>query len=296
MQGRIMKATGGFYYVRCASEIIPCRARGLFRKDGISPCVGDIADVSVSGEDGSGTVIKIHARKNALLRPPLANLDYMILIVSVFDPAPNFLIIDKLLAILEHKDIPAIIAVTKPDLADAHTLADIYTQAGYPVYTVNNRTGEGADALSRAIGGKLCALCGNSGVGKSSLLNAIDPSLALAVGDTSRKLGRGRHTTRHVEIFELQTGAMVADTPGFSSVDLLQMSDLRADDLVHCFIDFAEHIGEHGNCRFQDCKHITEHGCAIRGAVDAGKISESRYRSYCALHGEIKDVKEWERR
>jgi len=292
VQGRIVKATGGFYYVECGSAVVSCRARGLFRKDGQSPCVGDIVDITIAREDGGGTVAKIHARKNELARPPLANLDYMVLIISAADPAPNYLVIDKLLAILEHKDIPAIIAVTKPDLEDASAIRQIYEPAGYPVYIVNKLTGEGAQALSHALEDKLCALCGNSGVGKSSLLNAIDPSLSLAVGDTSRKLGRGRHTTRHVEIFRLQNGAMVADTPGFSSVDLLQMSELRAHELSDCFIDF----NERGSCRFLDCKHIAEHGCAVREAVDAGKISESRYKSYCSLHDEIKDVKEWERK
>ena len=294
MTGRIIKATGGFYYVQCADEIISCRARGLFRLKETSPHVGDIVDIAISDEDGTGTVSRIHPRKNELMRPPLANLDYMALIISATDPAPNYLIIDKLLAILEHKDIPALIAITKPDLHDVSELAGIYERAGYPVFVVNNLTGEGSGALMQEMSGKLCALCGNSGVGKSSLLNAIDPNLNLTVGDTSRKLGRGRHTTRHVEIFTLENGAMVADTPGFSSVDLLMMSELRANTLADCFIEFENHVQE--ACRFLDCRHISERDCAVRAAVEAGKISQSRYNSYCSLHNEIKDIKEWERK
>ena len=294
MTGRIVKATGGFYYVQCADGLISCRARGLFRLKETSPHVGDIVDITIAKEDSSGTISHIHPRKNELMRPPLANLDYMALIISADDPAPNYLVIDKLLAILEHKDIPALIAVTKPDLADVSLLVRIYEDAGYPVFVVNNLTGDGAEKLMLKMKGNLCALCGNSGVGKSSLLNAIDPRLSLAVGDTSRKLGRGRHTTRHVEIFTLENGTMLADTPGFSSVDLLMMSELRAHDLADCFIEFAHHAPE--GCRFQDCRHIAEHGCAVRSAVESGKISESRYKSYCALHDEIKDIKEWERK
>jgi len=294
MTGQIIKATGGFYYVQCADEIISCRARGLFRLKETSPHVGDIVDITVAQEDGGGTVSHIHPRKNDLIRPPLANLDYMALIISAADPAPNFQIIDKLLAILEYKDIPALIALTKPDLADVSGLSGIYKNAGYPVFVVNNLTGDGSDELAGEMSGKLSALCGNSGVGKSSLLNAIDPNLGLAVGDTSRKLGRGRHTTRHVEIFTLRNGAMVADTPGFSSVDLLMMSELRVHNLADSFIEFGLHAPN--GCRFQDCRHIAEHGCAVRDAVEKGEISESRYKSYRALHDEIKDIKEWERK
>jgi len=298
MTGRIIKATGGFYYVQCnngiTDEIISCRARGLFRLEDKSPHVGDIVDITIAPEDGGGTVSRIHTRKNELMRPPLSNLDYMALIVSAFDPAPNYLVIDKLLAILEHKEIPALIVITKPDLADATGIQAIYESAGYPVFVVNNLTRDGVDNLLREMSGKLNALCGNSGVGKSSLLNAINPKLAIAVGDTSRKLGRGRHTTRHVEIFTLDDGTQIADTPGFSSVDLLMMSEIRAHELSDCFVEFAEHAPE--GCRFLDCKHVAEHGCAVRDAVNSGKISQSRYRSYCALYDEIKDVKEWERK
>ena len=293
MTGRIVKATGGFYYVRCENNIVECRARGIFRKHGMSPYVGDIVNISISSEDGSGSVDVIHPRKNELIRPPLANLDYMLIIVSAADPAPNYLVIDKFLAVLEHKEIPAIIAVTKPDLQNAEEIAAIYRGAGYEVYIVNNNTGEGAELLEKRMSGHFFAFSGNSGVGKSSLLNAIDPTLALAVGDTSRKLGRGRHTTRHVEIFETLSGAMIADTPGFSSLDLVMMSELRAEELADCFIEFADYSPK---CRFLDCRHVVERDCAVLEAVAAGYISASRHRSYTLLYNEIKDVKEWNRR
>ena len=293
MTGRIIKATGGFYYVRHEESLIECRARGIFRKHGMSPYVGDIVDISISSEDGSGSVDVIHPRKNELIRPPLANLDYMLIIASATDPAPNYLVIDKFLAVLEHKDIPALIAITKPDLKDTSEITAIYRGAGYEVHVVNNNTGEGSEALAARMNGRFFALSGNSGVGKSSLLNAIDPNLALAVGDTSRKLGRGRHTTRHVEIFETSGGAMVADTPGFSSLDLVMMSELRADDLSGCFVEFGDYIGA---CRFQDCRHLVERDCAVLSALSEGKIAKSRHQSYSLLYNEIKDVKEWERR
>ena len=293
MTGRIVKATGGFYYVKLQDRIAECRARGIFRRHGMSPCVGDIVDISISGEDGSGSVDTIHNRKNELVRPPLANLDYMLLIISATDPSPNFLVIDKLLAVLEHKAIPAIIAITKPDLHDTEEIAATYRSAGYEVYIVNNTTGEGAESLAARMAEQFVALSGNSGVGKSSLLNVIDPTLALAVGDTSRKLGRGRHTTRHVEIFETPNGAMVADTPGFSSLDLVMMSKLKADELADCFPEFADYMH---NCRFQDCRHLVERDCAVLAAVKDGYISNSRHRSYTLLYDEIKDVKEWNRR
>jgi ribosome biogenesis GTPase len=252
-----------------------------------------MVDIVISHEDGSGTVDKIHPRKNELIRPPLANLDELLLIISATDPLPNYLTVDKLLAVLAYAEIPVLIAVTKPDLEDAEGLAAIYRGAGYRVFVANNVTGEGAAPIAGAIAGRFCALAGNSGVGKSSLLNVIDPALALAVGGTSKKLGRGRHTTRHVEAFELENGALVADTPGFSSIDLIQMSGLTAEGLAPCFIEFA-HVA--GSCRFQDCRHMEERDCAVRAALEAGRIAESRYRSYRLLYDEIKGVKDWERR
>ena len=291
--GRIQKATGGFYYVGTGGGIVECRARGLFRKQGISPCVGDEVEIETSPDDGSGYVVDIHPRKNVLMRPPLANLDYMISVISITDPSPNFLIVDTYLALLEYQDIPALIVVTKSDLYNAASLVALYEKSGYRVHVVSAITGEGIPALLDDIAGKFCAVSGNSGVGKSSLLNAINPEFRIDVGDTSKKLGRGRHTTRHVEIFTLSNGAMVADTPGFSALDIVRLSDLRADELDACFLDFLPYLYK---CRFDDCRHIHEVGCAVHRAVDMGEISESRYRSYQKLYDEIKDIKEWNRK
>lgn len=292
--GRIVKATGGFYYVYTGEEPpIECRARGLFRKQGMSPLVGDMVDIEISPEDGSGYVVEVHPRKNMLIRPPLANLDYMVPVISTTDPAPNLVTIDTYLALLEYQDIPVLIAITKSDLDDAGPLAALYRGAGYPVHIVASLTGEGVAEFTAQLEGKFCAFSGNSGVGKSSLLNAVDPDFAIAVGETSKKLGRGRHTTRHTEIFSLPGGGMVADTPGFSSLDIAQMSNLRAEDLDACFPEFREHLGQ---CRFDDCRHIHETGCAVRAALESGKIAKSRYQSYVKLHDEIKDIKEWERK
>ena len=291
--GRIMKATGGFYYVQVKeAQTLECRARGRFRKDGITPYVGDWATVEVN-PDGSGTVVEIAGRKNSLIRPPVANLDYMVLVLSVKDPAPNLLVTDKLLSVLEHKSVDVMIAVSKVDRGNAGKIQTHYSAAGYPVFLIDNHTGTGVEQLVGAMGESLCAFAGNTGVGKSSLLNAIDPRLSAPVGDTSRKLGRGRHTTRHTQIFCLPSGAMVADTPGFSSVDLLQMSELTARELEGCFREFARFRTQ---CRFDDCLHLQESGCAVRAAAEAGEIPMTRYSNYTRIYDEIKDTKEWERK
>lgn len=289
--GRIVKATGGYYYVETDSGVVECRARGIFRKEGTSPCVGDRVEIQLDGE-GTGTVDVIMERKNVLIRPPLANLDYMVVVVSMADPAPNFYVTDKFLAVLEHKDIPAVVAITKTDLADPEEVASVYRKAGYPVHIVSNGTGEGIEALKDRLAGKLCAFSGNSGVGKSSLLNAIDPRFSLEVGDISKKLGRGRHTTRHVELFQLDNDAMIADTPGFSSVEVLRMSEIGKESLPWCFVEFEPYLGK---CRFVDCSHTCEAGCAVLDALEAGEIGRSRHNSYVQLYHEVKDLKDWER-
>lgn len=295
MTGRIMKATAGFYYVKPleGGEIMQCRARGIFRKNAMSPCVGDIVDVYISKEDNTGSVDKIYPRKNHLIRPPLANIECMLMVVSTTDPQPNFVTIDKLLAILEHKEIPVIIVLTKTDFADAQAVKSIYQKSGYTVFEVNNLTGEGSEQVLDAMQGKLCAFFGNSGVGKSSLINAIAPHFNLEIADTSKKLGRGKHTTRHCEIFELSGGAMIADTPGFSSVDIMAMSDIKAEELDKCFIDFLPFTHK---CKFQDCRHMEETGCAVKSAVSCHEILEPRYKSYRAMFDEIKDIKDWQRK
>ena len=245
-EGLIVKATGGFYYVDAAGVLYECRARGVFRKQGVSPLVGDRVTVEPAGES-KGVVAKIMPRKNALVRPPLANVDTFAVVASVADPAPNTLVIDKLMAIACHKNISPILVVTKCDLGGPDALAGIYRTAGMPVFTVSKADGSGLDTLrQRLSAGGITAFSGNSGVGKSSLLNRLDGRLSIATGETSRKLGRGRHTTRHVELFRLNERTLVVDTPGFSSFDTAELNLELKKALPETFRDFE--IGR-ASCR-----------------------------------------------
>jgi len=291
--GRIIKATGGFYYVRTShGRAFTCRAKGLFRNQNITPLVGDLAEV-LPGLDGEATVVEILPRRNATVRPPLANLDQMVLVLSVVDPAPNLLVVDRFLALLEKQDIQPLVVITKSDLADPADLAGLYGKAGFPVLIVNNETGDGVSALMDALSGKVSAFSGNSGVGKSSLLNLLDPRFAVATGDTSKKLGRGKHTTRHVELFPLPGDALVADTPGFSSMSITEMGGIGKDELAACFRDLAPYTEK---CRFVNCSHTCEKGCAVLEALARGEIDPRRHQSYTQLYNEVKDIKPWEQK
>jgi len=295
MTGRIVKSTGGFYYVDIPSSDGPrrieCRGRGVFRNRGVTPLVGDMAVVELSGQEGTGSVVEILPRKNSLVRPPLSNLDRMVLVLSVTDPEPNILVADTYLAILAHRGIDAIVTITKADLAPAQELVGIYQKAGFPVYLVSDD--EGVRELCSALSQGISAFCGNSGVGKSTLLNRLHPQLGLPTGHTSKKLGRGRHTTRHVELLYLPGGGLVADTPGFSSLEMLRMGHIPKEELAGCFAEFAPFLG---GCRFADCAHTVEAGCAVLDAVAAGEIGKGRHKSYRALYAQAKEVREWEHR
>ena len=292
LTGRIVKATGGFYYVDIPAgtgfERIECRGRGGLRNRGLTPLVGDMVLVERS-EDGRGSVAELLPRANSLVRPPLSNLDRMVLVLSVADPAPNLLVADTYLAILAHREINPLIAITKSDLAPCDDLQSIYAGAGFPVYVIS--PDEGIDELNAALASGISAFCGNSGVGKSTLLNRIHPQLGLATGQTSKKLGRGRHTTRHVELLYLPNGGLVADTPGFSSLEMLRMGHIPKEDLQLCFIEFAPYLGK---CRFNDCSHTAETGCAVLQALAGGEIAPTRHESYRALYAQAKEVREWE--
>ncbi|MGI6403875.1 MAG: ribosome small subunit-dependent GTPase A [Oscillospiraceae bacterium] len=289
MTGRIWKATAGFYYVKTEEGLVECRARGVFRKEGSTPLVGDMVRLALT-EEGKGTVSAILPRKNSLVRPPLANLDRMVLVLAVTDPAPNFFVADSYLAILAHRGIDALVALTKTDLADPSELKRLYAGAGYPVYVVEP-DGEGLSALVEALSEGVSAFCGNSGVGKSTLLNRIDSRLALPTADTSRKLGRGRHTTRHVELIPLPGGGLVADTPGFSSIEMLRMGHIPKEELAPCFPEFASYLGK---CQFNDCSHTREKGCGVLQALEQGHIDPRRHESYVRLYDEARQVREWE--
>ena len=290
MKAIVIRSLGGSYTVEAPEGVYECSARGIFRKKGISPVCGD--DVEISFEkDGSAVIDKIYERRSFIIRPPLANLDVLVLVSSTVDPRPNTLIIDKFTAIAQFKGIRPVIVFTKIDKTEAGSLKDIYRSVGFDVYEIDNTTGEGCKSLADALQGKLCAFTGNTGVGKSSLLNNIFPGIDLATGETSKKLGRGRHTTRHVELYKLPKGGYVADTPGFSSFDTNRYDIIFKDKLAGCFPEFS---GFEGKCRFPDCAHIKEKGCAVIEAVESGEIPRSRFESYKAMYEDAAKLKEWE--
>lgn len=292
LKGKIVKGIGGFYYVDADSVIYECRARGSFRNKNQKPLVGDNVRISLN-ENAENTIDVIEERKNELVRPPLANLDTLFIVASLVDPKINTLIIDKLIAIAEYKRIEPVLVLTKTDLcSDYRQYVDIYEKAGIAVIVCNNVTGEGADKVKAMFDGKICAFTGNTGVGKSTLLNNIFPELKLQTGQTSKKLGRGRHTTRHCELFKTNNG-YIADTPGFSSLDFERCESIMKDDLPYCFREFEPYLG---SCKFISCSHTGDKGCAICNAVADGSISQSRFESYIAMYNDVKDIKAWEKK
>lgn len=283
----ITKGVGGFYYVRTETGTVECRARGIFRKRGLTPVAGD--NVALSADNAA--IEEILPRKNVFIRPPVANLDVLFIVASTTQPTPSTRILDELTAAAVYKDVQPVLVITKADLAAADQLMACYAHSGIPVVQLQYDTGEGLDLLRGYIVGHLCAFCGNSGVGKSTLLNALDPSLQRQTGAISPKLGRGRHTTREVEIFE-SCGGRIADTPGFASLEAQKLARIPKEELQHAFPEFAPYFGQ---CRFTGCSHRSETGCAVRAALQAGEISPSRYESYLAMYEEASQRKEWER-
>lgn len=283
----ITKGIGGFYYVRTPDGIVECKARGIFRKRGITPVAGDCVELSPDGT----MIEEILPRKNVFIRPPIANLDILFIVASTTQPVPSTLVLDQLAAAALYKDVQPVLVVTKADLAAADKLAQAYATSGIPLVQLHYETGEGLDTIRGYIKGHLCAFCGNSGVGKSTLLNALAPELKRETGQISQKLGRGRHTTREVEIFEI-CGGRLADTPGFASLEAQKLCRIPKEDLQHTFPEFEPYFGQ---CRFTGCSHRSEAGCAVREAVEQGKISRTRYASYLAMYEEANARKEWER-
>lgn len=289
LNGTIIKGIGGFYYVEAADEIYECKARGVFRKEKLSPLVGDKVTISIN-ENAENTIDEIMPRKNALTRPPVVNIDNLIIVVSTVEPKPSTLVIDKLIAVAEHKNIEPIIVITKSDLSSAQEILDIYTLAGFKTIIVSNETKDGVDKVKAVLKDKISALTGNSGVGKTSLLNNLDETLALKTAQISKKLGRGRHTTRQAELYRVCDG-FVVDTPGFSSFEIDKSDIILKDELAYCFRDFSDYIEK---CKFYpSCTHTADKGCAVVEAVNEGKISKSRHNSYVQLYNEVKDIKEW---
>jgi len=287
--GLILKGIGGFYYVETALGIYECKARGAFRKQKITPLAGDRVEITVNVNQ-ENTIDSISERSNFLVRPPIANVDIMAIVVATKEPKPSTLIIDRLTAIAVHKGIEPVVVVTKSDLASSEELCAIYSKAGIKTVAVSSVTGEGIDLLKEILSGKISVFTGNSAVGKSTLLNALDSSLDLQTGEYSEKLGRGRHTTRQVELFKF-CGGYLADTPGFSSLDFEKSDLILKDELAYCFPEFEKHLG---NCKFSTCTHTCEKGCRIVEAIEAGEIPVSRHNSYKAFFEEAKNIKEWE--
>ena len=287
LEGLIVKGVGGPYTVETAEGTFVCKARGVFRKDGIRPIVGD--RVAVTVEELSSTVSEIFERRNYLNRPPVANIDKLVIVSGAVSPAPSTLIIDRLTASSEKYGIEPIIAFSKCDVADVSRFVDIYRAAGFRSFAFSSVTGEGIGEFKSVFDGGVCVLTGNSGAGKSTLLNVLEPSLALETGDVSKKLGRGRHTTRAVELFHVG-GGYIADTPGFSSLDMEEGGFISKYDLALCFPDFAEY---RDRCGFTGCSHTAEKGCAVLEALAEGKIQPTRHESYVTMYNEAKAVPDW---
>jgi len=291
MRGILRKVIAGFCYVEAGELVYECKPRGNMRRSGRNILAGDIVEISLLN-DNKGVVEKVEERKNSLVRPPIANVDRMFIVSSFNTPAPNSLIIDRIIAIAESKNIEPIVIFNKSDMGDLSYWKEIYEKAGYKAFIVSAHDCETLNELKEFLfsGSGISVFTGNSGVGKSSILNALLPQLDLRTGEVSEKLGRGRHTTREVELFPLPNNGYIADTPGFSSMELQKCEVVYKDKLAFCFKEFGDYLGD---CKFTSCSHTGEKGCAIKEAVENGKISESRYNSYVNLYNEIKDIKEW---
>lgn len=290
-EGVIRKALSGFYYVQVGEEEVTCRARGKFRHKKIVPLVGDRVQITCQ-PDGSGSLDEILPRRNAFQRPAVANIDQLVIIASGAIPVSDPFLLDRIISLAESKGCQPILCVNKWDLVPARDLLDLYQAADIPTLAVSAVTGQGIEELRGLLAGKISAFTGNSGVGKSSILNALDPAFSLATGEISEKLGRGRHTTRHVELFPV-AGGLIADTPGFSAFDQEKGGEaLDKDTLAETFREFRPYLGQ---CQFVGCAHVKEKGCAVLAAVEEGKISPSRHRSYVRLYTLAKEKKPWEK-
>ena len=287
--GRILRSLSGFYDVQTPEGLITCRGRGSLRKAHQTPLTGDMVEITV--EKGKGMVEKILPRRNCFVRPAIANVDALVVFAANVNPVTEPFLIDRVAAIAGDQEVEVILCVNKCDLDPALDLVRIYQNAGFTVISASAETGQGVEELRKLLQGKLTAFTGNTGVGKSSMLNRLAPELALATGEVSEKLGRGRHTTRHVELYKLDEETYVADTPGFSSFDTDQMDVILKENLQYSFPDFAPYVG---SCQFHDCSHRQEPGCAVRQALEVGKIEKTRYDSYLKLYEKASQIKLWE--
>ena len=285
MQGRIIRGVGGFYYLDNGKEVYECRARGVFRKNGEKPLVGDLAEFSVTDEaEKSGNVDRILERKNRIVRPALANVDRIFLLFSASVPAPNYDMLNRYLALQTLHEIPLSLVVTKSELAskeERQEIADAFRAAPYPLFFISVFRGSGLDALREAMRGGVSALAGPSGAGKSTLLNALKEEEVMEVGSLSRKIARGKNTTRHSELFRIGEDSWLFDTPGFTAIDLVPLLDTPPEQMFPEFEPYLE------KCRFHGCRHLKEPGCAIRAAVKEGELSRIRYLSYRRIQEEL---------
>ena len=291
-EGIIIKALSGFYYVDTAEGLYACRARGKFRLDGTSPLVGDRV-LLTPGKDGSGRIESVCERKNFFIRPAVANIDALVFVAANVNPVTDPFLIDRVAVIAREADCELIVCVNKIDLDKGEDLCGIYSAAGYRVISTSAETGEGTAALLEAMRGKVCAFTGNSGVGKSSILNVLLPDAAIRTDAVSEHLGRGKHTTRHVELYPLGGDTFVADTPGYASFEIRMMKTITKERLQYDFPEFIPYIGR---CRFLDCAHIREPDCAVRRALEEGEIGKSRYDSYVRLYELTSKEKPWEQK
>ncbi len=291
LKGVIVKAISGFYYVEVADKIYECKARGVFRKESNTPLVGDLVVISVP-DSGYPVIDEIKERKNFLVRPPVANIDTLIVVCSTVSPSPNYKVIDKMISTAVYNDITPVVVISKSDIKSGEEIYSIYNQAGIKTIIYSAKTGEGLEKIYSLLPNKITAFIGNSGVGKSTLLNKLFPDLDLKTGEVSEKLGRGRHTTRTVELMKIKNGYVI-DTPGFSTMQLEKYSITDKTQLQYTFPEFDYYLGQ---CKFISCSHTCEKGCAILQKVEEGIIPKSRHNSYVEMYNEIKDIKEWERK
>lgn len=292
MQGKIIKGIAGFYYIYAEDgNIYECKAKGIFRKDNFKPLVGDNVEITVlNEEEKEGSVTSILPRRNSLIRPAVANVDQAFLIFAMENPKPNFLLLDRFLIMMEQQEIPVVICFNKKDVGEKdemEKLYEIYTGCGYRVVLSSTYEGEGMDEIREILKGKTTVVAGPSGVGKSSITNCMQGEVQMKTGEISKKLKRGKHTTRHSQVIPVEKNTFLVDTPGFSS---LYLTDMKEEELRDYFPEFAMYEPQ---CRFQGCMHIHEPGCAVKEALFEGKISQQRYDNYLALYEELKEKRRY---